>query len=69
MTRIQPKCFIECYKHGENNIEQYKFWILADYYPENKCTENTVAVFLVQEVQTTLTERLEARKVNNNLNQ
>jgi hypothetical protein len=68
MTRIQPEAFIEVYKHGENDIKQYQFWILKNYYPENKCTENTVAIFLVQEVQTTLAERLEARRVNNNLN-
>jgi hypothetical protein len=45
MTRIQPEAFIEVYKHGENDIKQYQFWILKDYYPENKCTENTVAIF------------------------
>ena len=61
MTRIQPECFVECYKHVNNYIEQYKFWITDSYYSQSKCSENTVAIFLIKPQLTTLAERLEAR--------
>lgn len=67
MSRIQPECFVECYKHSENNIKQYNFWVTDDNKPEF-CSNYVVALFLIKPQSTTLAERLEARKVNNNLN-
>jgi hypothetical protein len=66
MTRIQPECFIECYKHGKNNIKHYKYWVTDDTKPEF-CSPYVVALFLIKPTKIPLTERLEARKVNNNL--
>jgi hypothetical protein len=64
MTRIQAECYIEV-------------WRLQDIYSVEKpcsikCLEilkSTIAIFLIKPQSTTLAERLEARKVNNNLNQ
>lgn len=61
MTRIQPEYFIECYKHINNHIKQYEFWILDDFTPERICSKETVAIFLAKPQSTSLAERLDAR--------
>jgi len=62
MTRIQPECFIECYKHGKNNIKHYKYWVTDDTKPE-LCSPYVVALFLIKTQTTTLEERLINRAI------
>jgi len=64
MTRIQPECFIEVYKHSKTNTKYYDFWITDTHKPEF-CSSQVVALFLIKTQTTKLAERLEARKVNN----
>ena len=65
MTRIQPECFIQFFKYVENS---YMFQV----YPISKVglaehNDATYALFKIKPQSSTLAERLEARKVNNNL--
>jgi hypothetical protein len=64
MTRIQPECFIEVYKHSKTNTKYYDFWITDTHKPEF-CSSQVVALFLIKPTNIPLAERLEARKVNN----
>lgn len=74
MTRIQPECFIEVWK-GEygficqehcQTIWQLQSSISGD--EHNDMYGTTIALFLIKPTNIPLAERLEARKVNNNLN-
>jgi hypothetical protein len=58
---------MEVYKHPETMVRHYKILITNDIIPEF-CSNYIVALFLIKPQSTTLAERLEARKVNNNLN-
>jgi len=71
MTRIQPECFIEVWIGSTDTIiyesikkiKVKKLAVGATSYAGGK----TIALFLIKPQSTTLSERLEARKVNNNL--
>jgi hypothetical protein len=62
-NRLIPECFIEVFKHGEGNLIQYLFYVTEEYNLTN-CSDFVVAVFLIKSQETTLAERLEARKLN-----
>jgi hypothetical protein len=73
MTRINPKCYIEIWSNGAYTIAgRYALEMDSLSYQLSATVERglyTVALFLIKPQSTTLAERLEARKVNNNLNQ
>ena len=75
MTRIQPECFIECYtdkllnEPRQEKIDNIEYLEHELEYTKECFSFYTTAIFLIKPQSTTLAERLEARKVNNNLNQ
>jgi hypothetical protein len=72
MTRIQPECFIEVWRGitGKVFYEDCKKIKKKEdvVFATSFVLANTIAIFLIKPQLTTLAERLEARKVNNNLN-
>jgi hypothetical protein len=62
MTRIQPECFIEVYKHSKTNTKYYDFWITDTHKPEF-CSSQVVALFLIKPQTTTLEARLINRAI------
>jgi hypothetical protein len=73
MTRIQPECFIEVWKGitGKVFYEDCRKIKRKESvtFATTIVLAHTIALFLIKPQSTTLAERLEARKVNNNLNQ
>ena len=72
MKRIQPECFIEVWEYRKSKYNTKPVDI--DYMPSElrkakMLYVNIIAVFLIKRTTIPLAERLEARKVNNNLNQ
>jgi hypothetical protein len=73
MTRIEPECFVECWRNKRINgtLEQSLPTSIKELFFDLKETEYwnnlTIALFLIKPQPTTLAERLEARKVNKNL--
>jgi hypothetical protein len=72
MKRIQPECFIYMWRGSTDFIHQYyplpfkhKNWVLTKSYLQ---PHTPIALFLIKPTSIPLAERLEARKVNNNLN-
>ncbi len=81
MTRIQPEYFIEIYRddYSTNQEDSIKHnsdadtpifvidFLISELELSVSLNFTTIAIFLIKRQQSTLAERLEARKVNNNL--